>query len=209
MSWQKFCEINIVPKQYLNCSIENLKQFKEDAIDFLNTPYPIILMGDAGRGKTYFLYSLIREILEKKGVSLADMRYINAMKLEERVSTYVNMYKSASEFIDGLCEVHYLFIDDFGVEASIQKAERNYYTLTDIRLSNYLPTVFATNLTNEEILETYGARIDSRLKQCTRLKFTGKDLRTIQHKRRSYEQNRNNTREARGSSSKKIVVQFS
>ena len=210
MSWKLFCELNAVPKKYLNCSLENLPQFKREGLDFLNNSYSLILMGDSGRGKTYFLYALIRRLLEKKGELLPYVRYINALKLEEEVSNYLNNFGSATYFINGLCEVRYLFIDDFGIEATVQRAERNYYAITDSRLANCLPTVFATNLNNEEILEIYGTRVGSRLKQCHRLKFTGGDMRSIQQKRRgNHEQDRDNTRAARGSPSKKIHVQFS
>lgn len=140
----------------------------------------MILMGDSGRGKTYFLLTLIKELLETRDLPLAALRYINAADLEERVDAEVQQFRTARNFISSLCDVSLLFIDDFGVEKTLERAERNYYTITDKRLSYKRPTVFSTNLTNDEIFETYGPRIDSRLKHCERLYFTGHDMRNPQ-----------------------------
>ena len=183
MSWNHFCDINYIPPHLFSCSIENLKHFKEEALDFLKSPYSMILMGDCGRGKTYFILALIKELLEIRKIPLGEMRYINALELEERVDECLDKFKSARYFIEGLCSIYFLFIDDFGIEGTVQRAERNYYTLTDKRLTHDRPTVFSTNLTDEEILQTYGMRIESRLKQCKRLNFNGPDLREITNER--------------------------
>lgn len=210
MSWEKFCKLNKVPSKYLNCSIENLKQFKKEATQFIKNYHSIILMGDSGRGKTYFQYALIHELLEKQEVGLYDLRYINALELETKVDQHINEHRSASGFIYGLCDVFFLFIDDFGIEPTVQRAERNYYTLTDKRLSNNLPTIFATNLTDHEISYTYGSRIHSRMKQCSRINFTGRDWRTLPNNiKGNHEQIGNNKKESERGDGKKIIVQFS
>lgn len=210
MSWQEFCKLNKVPYKYLNCSIGNLKQFKNEATEFIENYHSIILMGDSGRGKTYFQYALIHQLLEKQEIGLSDLRYINALELENKVDDCINEYRSASGFIYGLCDVFFLFIDDFGIEPTVQRAERNYYTLTDKRLSNNMPTIFATNLTDHEISYTYGSRIHSRMKQCRRINFTGRDWRTIENNRReNHEQIGDNKEESERSDGKKIFVQFS
>lgn len=177
MNWKKFCDINMVPSSYLECSIENLKQFHETAHIFLMRPFSLLLTGDCGRGKTYFLFTLLKELLETKGLHVAHIRYLNAYELEERVDEEIANCRSAKYFIESLCDVYCLFIDDFGVEKTRERAERNYYKLLDKRLANSMPTVLSTNLTNQEILETYGARIASRLKLCKHLHFKGADLR--------------------------------
>lgn len=179
MTWKRFCEINMILPSFYSCSIENLKQFKQEAKHFLLNPFSMILVGDSGRGKTYFILALIRELLEVRKIPLGEMRYINALELEERVDECMEQFRSSRYFIEGLCSIYFLFIDDFGIEGTIQRAERNYYSLTDKRLGGNKPTVFSTNLTDEEILETYGMRIDSRLKRCKRLNFNGPDLREL------------------------------
>ncbi len=177
MSWIQFCEINYIPPHLFSCSIENLKQFQEEAFGFLEKPYSMLLMGDCGRGKTYFLLALIHGLLEIKKLPLHLFRFFNASDLEERVDQEIQLYRSATYFLNTLRDVRFLFIDDFGVEKTRERAERNYYKITDTRLGEDKPTVFSTNLTDEEILNTYGARINSRLGNCTRLNFTGPDFR--------------------------------
>ncbi len=185
MSWKEFCERGAVPKNYKDCSLENLTKltnsqstdFFKAALAFINDPIPLILQGDPGRGKTYFMFSLIRGVFELRRAHSSFIRFMNAQDLDERVASEIKTYGSASHFISTLCDSQVLMIDDFGVEGSKERAERNYYSLLDKRLSNDMPMVISTNLSDEEILRIFGSRIDSRLKQCVKLVFDGPDLR--------------------------------
>lgn len=185
MSWKEFCESGACPRNYQNCSLEDLTvltnsestNFFKAAYSFINSPVPLILQGDPGRGKTYFMYCLIRGIFDMRRLHRSYIRFMNAQDLDERVAQEIKTYGSASYFISTLCDSDLLMIDDFGVESSKERAERNYYSLLDKRLANDRPMVISTNLTDEEILKIFGSRIDSRLKQCVKLVFDGPDLR--------------------------------
>lgn len=180
MSWGEFCQHNKVPAIYHSCSVSDLKQHKQHVATFLMRPFSMILIGETGRGKSYYMYCLIKGLLEK-GYPRWDVRLIPALQLDDRVDEDYKKYGSARYFLDCLCDDRFLFIDDFGIERSRERAERNYYHLLDNRLANKKPTVITTNLLEEEILSIYGARIDSRLKQAMKLVFVGEDLRTFQH----------------------------
>lgn len=179
MSWEHFHQIYKVPNKYLKVNIEDLSVYGSSVYDsimqFYVKPHSLLLQGDVGRGKTYLTFGLIKWLL--RSIHVSDIKWFNATTLDERVGEEIKKYGSSSHFVNQLCEIDYLFIDDFGVEGSRERAERNYYQLLDRRLSDDKVTIISTNLSNTEILETFGSRIDSRLSQCTKIIFNGEDLR--------------------------------
>lgn len=185
MTWKNFCLRKNVPKIYESCCIQNMDipnnfdgvNFKKAALDFSKRPGSLLLQGDPGRGKTYFMFALIHSLFEITGYRDHEVRLMNADDLDREAEDQMTRFRSCTDFLRSLSEVEILFIDDFGVETSKEKGERNYYSLLDKRLSNQRPTVISTNLTDEEVLRIFGSRIDSRLKQCLKLVFDGPDLR--------------------------------
>jgi len=69
MSYLSFCQDNKIAKCYYDCSIKNLKSLQPIAEQFLKSPFPIKLYGEPGTGKTYFMLTLIRELLENQEIS--------------------------------------------------------------------------------------------------------------------------------------------
>lgn len=177
MSFESFCQSNKIGSNYFDCNINNIKDLQLAAALFFKKPHSIILYGEPGSGKTYFILAIIRHLLEEMKVHPGYIRFLNALDLDDKVEEYIQQNGSAKYFIDGLKEIYYLFIDDFGIEKSKDRAERNYYALLDSRLSNNMPTIISSNLSEAEILAIYGARIHSRLKQCITLHLTGDDHR--------------------------------
>lgn len=177
MAFLKYCQDTKIPKCYFDCNIKNLKSLQPIAEKFLETSFPLMLYGEPGTGKTYFMLCLIREILETQGYKRDYFRFISAMDLDDRITYDFKTFGSAKYFIEQLIDEHFLFIDDFGIEKSKDQAERNYYQVLDNRLGNQKTTLISTNLKEEEVLNIYGARIHSRLKQCITLHFKGEDYR--------------------------------
>lgn len=177
MSFLRFCQDNKIAKCYHDCSLKNLKALQPIAEKFIDQAFPLKLYGDPGTGKTYFMLTLVKELLENKRIHRGMLRFINAMDLDDRVDEEFKRCGAAHYFIQSLKDDYYLFIDDFGIEKSKDRAERNYYSLLDDRLANQKPTIISTNLKEEEVLNIYGARIHSRLKQCITLHIKGEDQR--------------------------------
>ncbi len=181
--WHEFCKNAAVPKKYRDASLKKLcSESTPDGIEiaksFTARPFSMLMMGDAGRGKTYYLYAIIKALL-LRGLPLGFVRFINAADLQNKIDEEVGLQRCGNGIISSLCDTEILFLDDFGVERSGDVAERNYYTLLDKRLSNDMPTIISTNLTDEEITKVFGIRIFSRLKQCLTVNFSGPDLRTL------------------------------
>ena len=176
MSWGDFCLANNVGSRFEDANINNLSEEKlQNASEWLKKPMSLILTGKAGRGKTYFSYSLAKEIFDKYGWSC--LRWIKSKHLDDEIIKSIKEYGEATYTIKKFCDVPILFLDDFGVDRSTERAERDYYELIDSRWENNRPTVISTNLNPEQLENTYGARIYSRFKDYKWILFDGPDLR--------------------------------
>lgn len=183
MSWSQFCKLYDVPRKYLEASHLTLKippdsrgkTYQEKAETWLQEPFSLILEGPPGRGKTHFMYSLIRGLLLKRQIS--DMRFFRSKQLDDRILSELSSYGSSANIINAICEIEFLFLDDFGIETDSQRAERDYYDILDRRISNEMVTVLSTNLDSKDISRCFGSRISSRLKECVGIRFEGDDLR--------------------------------
>lgn len=186
MSWKDFCERNQIGK-YRNASIENLiipadakgTTFLDKALRFLKDPKPLFLTGGCGRGKTHFLFSLIRGLLEEKKIPIGDVRFFRTIDLDGQMVQNFEKYKSCEYLISTLSEVKYLFLDDFGLERASEKAEKDYYNLIDKRIMNENVTIYSSNIEPDALKDYYGQRIASRLKECAIIRFEGPDLRNL------------------------------
>jgi DNA replication protein DnaC len=184
MSWETFCNLNNVPPKYRVASVDNMTipddvrgTYRRKAQFLISRPCSTILIGKAGRGKTYFQYALLRALIESGKAPLHDIRFTRALDLDNRLVESYDRYSSVKGLIDQMVEPHFLFVDDFGIGRDTAKAERDYYDLIDLRTSFEKITVFSTNLDETALHKLYGERISSRLKEFTVIEFNGPDLR--------------------------------
>lgn len=168
-----------VTESYRKCCMDDLldpPELFDMATQFMRKPFPILLQGLPGTGKTHFMFSVIHQLLNDK-MPLHAVRWISADRLDNLVNLEMKKYGSCLHFFEKMIAPDMLFIDDFGLEPDKNKLERNYYSILDKRLSDNKATVISTNLNDNEILNRFGLRITSRLKQCIRLKFEHQDRR--------------------------------
>lgn len=185
MTWDKFCELREVPRKYRVASVDSISIpldadgdcYKRKAMSFIKNPRSVLLLGKAGRGKTFFMFSIIRALFELRNVQLADLSFYRSIELDARLVSEFERWKSVDYFIKQLSDVNYLFIDDFGLERDTSKAERDFYDLIDRRTSNEKITVYSSNLDEASLKKVFGERISSRLKECAVVEFEGPDLR--------------------------------
>lgn len=178
MTWERFCENYKLPKKYRDCSVDDIGE-KQELLDFLiKQPTSVLLKGEPGRGKTHFLFSLIKGLFQKRNLEEWHIRFFTGVDLEETMRELTRSYNTANAFVDNLADVPLLFIDDFGVCSIKEEAELHYYKLLDLRLNNGLATVISTNLSNDDTEKLFGKRISSRLTYCLHIPFEGPDLRT-------------------------------
>ena len=185
MSWDEFCKNHTIPRKYKEASISamtipddaNGDSYQRKAMSFLKNPRSLLLLGKAGRGKTYFMFAIMRALIELKKMHYGHVRFYRSIELDARLVSEFERWKSVDTFIKMLAEVEFLFIDDFGLERNTEKAERDFYDLIDRRTSEEKVTVYSSNLEEGDIKKIFGERIASRLKECAIVDFDGPDLR--------------------------------
>lgn len=184
-AWEQFCDLNNLYPRCRNISVDTLAipddeggSFADRIHKLLRKPSSIILTGLPGRGKTLFMFALIRAMFERNMMRLGDIRYFPSLEFDRCLQEEYQRYKSTRHFIESLSSVPILAIDDLGIDVGTQRFEREFYEIVDKRFGRELLTFFTTNLKNEaEITAHYGARIGSRLKEVVYIEFTGPDLR--------------------------------
>jgi len=176
--WTEFCVINRIPPQYQEASLDSPTMAPPRVVaggEWIQAPASLLITGNVGRGKTYFMHALMKRLISLYGRGC--LRFFKSKTLDDRLLECINDFGSTQWMMESLREIPYLFIDDFGVDRSTERLERDYYDLIDDRGSWERPTVISTNLQDAEIEAKYGARITSRLRRFKGIAFGGEDLR--------------------------------
>ncbi len=116
----------------------------------------IVIYGKSGLGKTFLLRCLARRVLER-GYSVVD---ITGYGLLRELMLCIQNRESAPDY----SEADLLIIDDLGTEPSYgQIASQTLFSIINERQNLEKPTLIATNLSPEQLLNQYGERLYSRL----------------------------------------------
>lgn len=178
-NWENFCAINKIGSRFKDAKIEKIitinTNFDRFSKEFLAKPESGIFFGNPGTGKTYALIALMRKVVENKHASA--VRYFKSTNLDTRILDEIKNYGSSLSFIESLCEVPFLFIDDFGVDRDTERMGRNMYEIIDTRWENERPIIISTNLNIKDLTKKYGDRLISRMKDSKWVCFDGNDLR--------------------------------
>lgn len=184
-AWFEFCKLNGVFQRYRDVSIDTLiippnedgESFSAKAMRWVNKPRSLILRGRAGRGKTHFMFALVKEMFLCKNLRIGDIRYFDHVDLDRRLQEEMIKYKSSRGLIEQLCDSPILVLDDFGIDTGTQRHERDFYEVFNKRFGNNLITIISTNLDDAALYKAYGERIASRFKDAAVIEFNGPDLR--------------------------------
>lgn len=157
-------------KAYKYCSLDAVGLKKTDIIDFLKADksekgYSTLLLGDTGCGKTYGAIAYVARRMQcyngPKGEEW-DGKLVKASDLLDSLGSS----KEARAFYKELQCVKYLIVDDLRIEGegTVTPALKTHIdSLFDKRYSSERVTVFTTNATKEQVIDTYGKRFVSRL----------------------------------------------
>ncbi len=184
MSWSNFVTNSKIGKKYANVQFNEkmhpeIRELGEKWI--INPDKNLILQGSCGRGKTFFLYSLIKGFLERRCVysGLGQMRFYKSNVLDDKLLVEQKLYGRNTQLIEDISDYKFLFIDDLGVEKPYDRTLTDLWNIIDQRMEKENITVFSTNLSDKSIEETYGNRIYSRFKEYQRIQFKGIDMRDL------------------------------
>ena len=121
----------------------------------------LLLSGKMGTGKTYLTECIANKLISQNiSVSFYTAFALNNLFLKFHTTFEEGKYDILSPLLD----VEVLIIDDLGTEPKYKNVTEEYlYLVINERLSKNMPTIITTNLSLEDILAKYGARIFSRL----------------------------------------------
>ena len=157
---------------------EVLADLRDYAADFSPaTRESLLLLGNAGLGKTHAALAIAGEVLRQN----YDVIYVSCPdffgKLEalhfgsDPNGEEETLFQTASN-------ADLLILDDLGTEFNSSFFLTNLYSLLNNRLGAKLPTIVTTNVTDGTLLEKlYTEKISSRLAGFVQIKFFGNDIR--------------------------------
>ena len=124
-----------------------------------NLNYSILVEGSPGTGKTFMLASVLNYLDEKK----LEIFYITQRKLIKFIQDGISEDQSQYYLLNKIAYKNILLFDDLGSSANTEWQKEIILELIDIRYSKKLPTIYTTNLNNQQIKDELGNRTASRL----------------------------------------------
>ena len=164
---------------------QNMEIIKEKAVSFIeNFDDPneknLLFVGTTGVGKTFLTNCIASEVLRQGKTVL----YQTAPVMFENINNekFDRLDDDEIKIFDNLLNADLLIIDDLGSENVTDSKITDLFTIINTRLLNQNHTVnktiISTNLSVNELFQTYTNRIGSRLAENYRfLKFYGDDIR--------------------------------
>ena len=138
----------------------------------------LLMIGATGLGKTHLSLAIANAVI-RKGMSVV---YTTApdilFKLEKEHFSY--QYAAQENTYNSLLKCDLLVLDDLGSEFSTEFTRTCIYNLFNSRLLAGKPVIISTNMTIDEMIESYSQRFVSRLiGSSDRLDFIGEDIRQM------------------------------
>ena len=161
-------------------ALENIINVTRDVNAFISD-FPsgqnLLFYGDTGVGKTFLTHCIASELLGK-GHSVL---YLSAIDLFDLFSKYTFDNDSEANYRDAFSQIldcELLIIDDLGTELTNSFTNSRLFYCINERILTGLSTIISTNLSLEELMNTYSERIFSRLTMSYGIyKIFGDDIR--------------------------------
>lgn len=136
----------------------------------------LLMLGNAGLGKTHLACSIAKVCMEKGFVVM----YASAQSLFNKIeqARYTN-----EDVISDILECDLFILDDLGAESMTNYSLGVFYNIVNTRMIKSRPCIYTTNIISQSALQKrYGEKISSRLMgSCEKLFFMGDDIRIIKN----------------------------
>lgn len=169
---EKKYNAKISPRQ----NILNIKDIALNFVDNFDDPDEknLLFLGNTGLGKTFLSNSIAKEILDKRKTVL----YQTSPIMLDNIIDYRFGKSDLKEVYDNIINVDLLVIDDLGVESLNSLKISELFNIINARLLSSKKTIISTNLNMNNLFDTYGERIFSRLASYYNVcRFFGEDIR--------------------------------
>ena len=165
----------LTPRQNMYYVLEISQDF---CSNFNDTNMNLLFFGGTGLGKTFMCNCIANELLNKE----ISVLYQTSFSLFETVENH--KFNKLNETEENLMNYNMIFdcdlliIDDLGTEVSNSFTNAELFNIINERMITDKRTIISTNLSLEQLRDTYSDRITSRIfNNFIPLKFYGKDLR--------------------------------
>lgn len=161
---------SVMPEQ------DELVQYAEGFMNGTETQGALVI-GSVGVGKT-FLCKVLHNTLVREMIQPSCMLRMVDMSIALRKETFGDSYK---QVLNEFQRVPLLIIDDYGTQKNTDWVRETFFAIIDARYENHLPTIFTTNLTQDD-LEKFDSRLASRIldqKWLKQIEIMGEDVRKL------------------------------
>lgn len=159
-AWLKRC-----PKRFVGATIESLNDGVLNDVTYwkkarvLEPGTNLILSGPRGVGKTHIGYAILRDQF-LRGKSVLAWQTVDLL---DALRPGGGSDKDTSKVLRDLGSVEILLLDDVGATRTTEWTLERFTGLIDKRYRENLPTIFTTNLNQDEITDVIGLRAADRL----------------------------------------------
>ena len=158
-------------------AITAMKYIRDYAASLPHPKKPnLILLGDSGRGKSFFGNAVAYDAIER-GIAA---RKVTSYRLVHEVLDHLG--KDTPDPVDAYLSYPLLVLDDLGTEPMVPNITlETLFCIVNERLTQMLPTVYISNLPAEQLSSLYDERMISRLfdkSASTVILLRGENLRT-------------------------------
>lgn len=166
-----------IPPAYRNYTFENFKggdRYIEMLKKWNETNDNICIMGITGSGKTHLAIAIYRDRdsqREAKFITIPDLL------LKIRGTFRDDSVQSEEGIVIEYTGYPLLVLDDLGAEKTSEYSIATLYLILDRRIRHEKQTIITTNLSLQEIEDTLGARIASRIAGMRNIKLNMPDFR--------------------------------
>ena len=161
-------------RSYMGTLLEDLKDYAQE---FDHNSESLMLLGNAGLGKTHAALAIAGIVLEKG----YDVIYVSSPDFFGRLEALHFGTDPAGEeetLLQTAASADLLILDDLGTEFNSSFFISTLYSLLNNRIGAKLPTIVTTNITDGALLEKlYTEKISSRLSSFVPCLFAGEDIR--------------------------------
>jgi DNA replication protein DnaC len=164
-----------VPSKYGLCSFENFMGNIKIAEYLKSIAYSnenIVLTGGPGCGKTHLAVAMMRHTGSGKFITVPDL----LLKIRDTFNSNERSL-TEQELIDSYSSEPFLVLDDLGAEKSTEYSITTLYLIINRRINEERKTLITTNLSLQQISESLGERIASRLSGMNIVKINMPDYR--------------------------------
>ncbi len=114
--------------------------------------------GQPGCGKTHLMAAIANHLIPKENV-----RFITSPELLLSIRKSFNATTGDEGLLDQLSQTKLLIIDDIGSEKPTEWVQETLFVLIDRRYTNFMPTLFTSNFSLDQLKDRLGYRTASRI----------------------------------------------